>query len=62
MYTCKELKEAKPDADFNKVYFRLFGHKTIGANFEKMIKRIYKHLTKDYWLFTNIVAKLKTGL
>lgn len=46
-YNYPYLKEG----DVNKAYQKAFGSKTIGSNFEKLAKRMCKHLNKEYYLF-----------
>lgn len=43
----KDLKQAK---EHNSLYQKAFGNKNLGSNFEKMVKRVHKHLCKEHFL------------
>eukprot|EP00347_Sterkiella_histriomuscorum_P015361 403357305 len=48
--------------DQNTIYGKAFGSKNLGGNFEKMVKRIHKHLCKENFLLQVVVNKLKSNL
>ena len=54
-----DLKAAK---DLNSLFQKNLGGKNLGQTFEKIAKRVNKHLCKEYFLFTNVMAKVKVHL
>lgn len=58
-YACPYLKDAKAAKDQSSLYAKAFGPKQIGSNFEKMVKRVNKHLCKEFYIYSQVVSRLK---
>lgn len=46
-------------ATVNSAFQKAFGQKSIGSTFEKVIRRVNKHLCKDYFIFMPVMAKVR---